>query len=338
MASEVTGLHIGSRRDTSSDEVIALTQRADELGYDTVWVGESWGWDVFTVLTMIACHTQQLRLGTGIATVFSRSPAMTAQSIASLDVISKGRATLGLGTSGRLVIEEWHGVKYEKPIQRTREYVEIIRQALSGQRVNHQGELFQLGRFRLPFSPVQQPIPIYIASLGPKNLELTGEVADGWLPTWPHVGHLPEMIHDIEMGAMKAGRGISDIAVAPSILCYVTRNAEEDADARRLLSDHMAYYIGGMGTYYYDLFTRYGYGEECQRIKEAWTTNDRSNAASMVSQDMLDNITITGDADRCREQLQKYRDNGATMPVVNCPHDCEPDAILRTLEALAPAK
>ncbi len=337
MQSEATSFHLGSRRDSSSDDLIAAAKLADELGYDTIWVGESWGWDVFTVLTMIACHTAQVRLGTGIATVFSRTPAMLAQSIASLDVISKGRATLGLGTSGRTVIEDWHGVEYKKPLERTREYTEIIRLILSGQRVDFRGKLFSLGRFRLPFAPAQQHIPIYLASLGPRNLELTGEIADGWLPTWPHVGHLPAMLETVAKGAKKAGKSISDIATAPNILCYPSRNREEALEGRRLLSAHIAYYIGGMGAYYYDLFTRYGYGEETERIRQAWMSNDRAKAASMVSQDMLDNITITGDEDRCREKLQKFRDNGATTPVVGCPHECESGTILRTLRALAPS-
>ena len=336
MEHPATSFHIGSRRDSNIEEVIASAKLADELGYDTIWVGESWGWDVFTTLTMIACHTERIRLGTGIATVFSRSPAMTAQSIASLDVISGGRATLGLGTSGRIVIEDWHGVEYSRPLERTREYINIIRLILSGERVDFRGEIFNLARFRLPFSPIQNSIPIYVASLGPRNLALTGELADGWLPTWPHVGHLPDMFRIVEQGAVEAHRSPADIDVAPSILCYVSDSSEEEAEARRLLSDHIAYYVGGMGTYYYDLFTRYGYGEEASLIRQAWMSGDRSGAASMVSQDMLDNITITGDEDECREKLSKYRDNGATSPVVGCPHGCDTEVVLSTLRALAP--
>lgn len=336
MEHTATGFHIGSRRDSSIGEVIASAKLADELGYDTVWVGESWGWDVFTTLTMIACHTSRIRLGTGIATVFSRSPAMTAQSIASLDVISGGRATLGLGTSGRIVIEDWHGAEYKRPLERTREYINIIRLILSGRRVDFQGKLFNLARFRLPFSPVQENIPIYVASLGPKNLALTGELADGWLPTWPHVGHLAGMFRTIEQGALAASRNPADIDIAPSILCYVSRNDEEEAEARQLLSSHIAYYVGGMGTYYYDLFTRYGYGEEASRIRQAWVSGDRGGAAALVSRDMLDNITITGDEDACREKLSRYRDNGATSPVIGCPHGCDTEIVLRTIRALAP--
>ncbi len=336
MTTEVTGLSIGGGRSTNDDEIIAVTRRADELGYDTVWTGEAWGRDVFTVLTMIACHTGRLRLGTGIATVFSRTPSMIAQSIASLDVISKGRAVLGLGTSGRLVVEGWHGLKYERPLERTREYIEIIRMALAGQRVNYQGRNFQLSRFRLQFSPVQERIPIFVASLGQRNMALTGEMADGWLPTWVHVDHLPGMKAQLEEGATKAGRNTGDLTAAPQILSYVTRNADDKVEARRLLSGHMAYYVGGMGTYYNELFQRYGYGEEAQRVREAWALNERERAASMFSDDILDKLTIWGDVEECRDKLERYRANGADMPVIGFPHGCPLDASIRTLEALAP--
>ena len=333
----LTGLSIGSRRGVDDEGLVQMAQRAEELGYDSLWIGESWGRDVFTVLTMIACHTSRIRLGTGIATIFTRTPALTAQSIASLDLVSKGRAMLGLGTSGRIVVEQWHGVKYEKPLQRTREYVEIIRRALAGERVDYQGELFQLGRFRMPFSPVQERIPIYLASLGPRNLALTGALADGWLPIWVHLDHLRGLLSQVEEGAAETGRSLADVTVAPQILCYVATSPEEEAEARRLLRAHMAYYIGGMGTYYWNLFKRYGYADECQQVREAWAVNDRATAASAISDEMLDNMTVYGDADRCREALAMYRDRGVDMPLVGFPNGSSLEAILRTLEALAPA-
>ena len=333
---EATGLNIGSRRDTGNDEIIAIASRADELGYDTVWTGESWGRDVFTVLTMIACHTSKIRVGTGIATVFSRTPALLAQSIASLDIVSKGRAVLGLGTSGRTVIEEWHGLKYQRPLERTREYIDIIRMALAGQRVDYQGRFFRLSRFRMPFSPIQERIPIFVASLGPRNLALTGELADGWLPTWVHVDHLSRMSVQVEEGAARAGRDMREITVAPQVLSYVATSAGERAEALGLLRAHMAYYIGGMGTYYFKLFQRYGYLEETQRIKKAWARNERDEAASLISDEMLDRTTIYGDAGDCREKMERYRSKGADMPVIAFPHGCSTRAALRTLEVLAP--
>ena len=134
-----TALTLSSRQDIPDDDLIAIAQLADRLGYHTFFTGESWGRDAFTILTMIACHTQSLRVGTGIVPVFSRSPALIAQTIASLDQISKGRATLGLGSSGRLLIEQWHGQSFETPVARTREYFQIIRKALAGQPLNYEG-------------------------------------------------------------------------------------------------------------------------------------------------------------------------------------------------------
>ena len=332
-----TALTIGTRQDVDDGEIIALARRADELGYDTVWTGEAWGRDVFTVLTMIACHTQNVRVGTGIATVFSRTPALIAQSIASLDIISQGRAVLGLGTSGRRVVEGWHGVGYRRPLERTAEYIRIVRLVLSGRRVDFDGSIFKLARFRLPFTPIRSDIPIYAASLGPRNLALTGELADGWLPTWLHVDHLAAMKETVRAGAEAAGRAIDQVTTAPQILCYVADGAADADRGRRLLSGHMAYYVGGMGDYYHRLFTRYGYGEECGRIREAWRSGDRALAASLVSEEMLDKAAVLGGAGECRAKLDAYRAAGADVPVVGFPHGCSQEAALRTLEALAPS-
>ncbi len=333
---ERTALAFGSRQDTINEELISVARQAESWGYDTFFTGESWGRDAITILTMLACHTQTLRLGTGIVTVFSRTPALIAQSIASLDLISNGRATLGLGASGRIVIEDWHGMEFRRPLARTREYIQIIKTALSGARVDHLGEIFQLARFRLGASPVQENIPIYVASLGPRNLELTGQLADGWLPVWTHRRELPAMKGIVSDAADAAGRNISKITVAPQILCCATGDSEELAQADASVRGHMAYYVGGMGAYYFNLFCRYGYEQEAQDIRDAWAAGDRSKAAALVTDDMVENIAILGDADFCRAQLQRFRDAGADMPVVAFPHGASQEAILRTLEALAP--
>ena len=311
---ELTGVSIGTRRDDDDAEILAIARRADELGYHTLWTAESWGRDAFTILTMIACSTGRIRLGTGIVAIYSRTPTLLAQTVASLDVISRGRAVLGLGTSGRVVVEDWHGQKYERPLERTRDYIEIIRMALAGQRVDYHGRNFRLARFRLAFSPVQEKIPIFVASLGPKNLALTGEE-----------------------GAARAGRSMKDVTVAPQVMCYVSRNSEEREEGRRLLGAHLSYYVGGMGTYYQDLFGRYGYQEEARLIKDAWKRNERERAASLVSDDILDKVAIFGEAEECREKLGRYRAGGADRPVVGFPHGCPLGPVLRTLEALAPA-
>jgi F420-dependent oxidoreductase-like protein len=331
-----TALTLTSRQDISDADLISIAQQAERLGYDTFWTGESWGRDAFTVLTMIACHTHSLRLGTGIVPVFSRTPSLIAQSIASLDLISQGRATLGLGTSGRLVIEQWHGLAYESPLARTREYIEIIRTALAGQSLNYQGRFFQLGRFRLGAPPLQPHIPIYLASLGPKNLELTGQLADGWLPIWVHHRRLPELKEQIAEAATQAGRDVSQITVAPQILCYVTETPEELTETERQTRSHMAYYIAGMGQYYYNLFCRFGFQAEADAVREAWGAGQRAKAAAAISDEMVENIPIIGDAATCRAKLDQFRRDGADMPVIAFPHGSDLPGIQRTLEALAP--
>ena len=333
-----TALTLAGRQDISDSDLISIAQLAERLGYHTLWTGESWGRDAFTVLTMIACHTESIRLGTGIVPVFSRTPALIAQSIASLDQISHGRATLGLGTSGRLLIEEWHGLPYHRPIARTREYIEIIRQALSGQALTYEGQFFQLGRFRLGASPVQANIPIFLASLGPKNLELTGQLADGWLPIWVHHNHLPSLKEQVSKAAQEAGRDISQVTVAPQIMCYVSDTPKEQAEVDQRIRAHMAYYIAGMGQYYYDLFCRSGFQEEADAVRVAWANRDRDKAASLVSEDMLSGIAVSGDAATCRASMDRFRRNGADMPIVAFPHGFTLDGIKRTLEVLAPAK
>ena len=331
-----TALFLNSSQNASDADLIAVAQQADSLGFHSLWTGESWGRDAFTFLTMIACHTRLLRLGTGIVTVFSRTPTLIAQSIASLDIISQGRAILGLGTSGRLVIEDWHGMPYYHPLARTREYVEIIRRALAGEPVTHQGEFFRLSRFRLGAPPVQQQLPIYLASLGPKNLELTGQVADGWLPVWIDHRRLPELKQKVAQAASNVGRHVSQVTVAPQIVCYVADSPDELAEGERLMRAHMAYYIGGMGNYYYDLFRRMGYRTEADAIKDAWASRERGKAAGAISEDMLENIAILGNAATCRAKLERFRCSGADMPIIAFPHGASIPAIQRTLEALAP--
>ena len=326
-----------SSRDNNDDrDLIAVAQAADRLGYESFWTGESWGRDAFTVLTMLACNTQRIKLGTGIVTVYSRTPGLIAQSIASLDCISEGRAILGLGTSGRIVIEDWHGVKFDHPVSRTREYIEIVRMALAGERVNYDGRFYQLQRFRMGVQPVQERIPIYVASLGQRNLELTGELADGWLPIWTHYAKLPEIKEPLVSALTATGRQPRAMTTAPQILCCASEDKETVGNAFRQARAHMAFYIGGMGQYYYDLFCRYGYQSEGDAVRRAWAEGDRGAAAESISDEMVDSITAIGNPDECRQKMERFRDHGVDMPIVAFPHGTERETMLGTLEALAP--
>ncbi|HXH09185.1 MAG TPA: LLM class flavin-dependent oxidoreductase [Alphaproteobacteria bacterium] len=326
------GLTLPRTEDVPRREIVDIVQQAETLGYESVWVGESWGRDGFTWLTQLACHTHTIKLATGITPVYSRSPALIAQTVASLDEISEGRVILGLGTSGPIVIENWHGVPFERPLRRTREYIEIIRLVLSGERVNYKGEIFQLKGFRLPFAPPRSSVPIYVASLGPQNLRLTGELADGWLPIYLDVGHLPRFQQELALGAQKAGRGLSAIDVAPYILACVSADVE---GARALVKAHLAYYIGGMGTFYANLIAQYGFEDAVQRVREAWGKGDRRAAAGHVSDEMVSHMAICGSPQEGREQLARYRAAGVTLPIVSFAHGACRDMIQQTLESLA---
>ncbi|HZY31532.1 MAG TPA: LLM class flavin-dependent oxidoreductase, partial [Candidatus Methylomirabilis sp.] len=229
----------------SRGDVIELVRLAEERGYEAVFVPESWGYDAITTLTELAVQTRTIKLGTGILPVWSRTPALLAMTAASLDDLSGGRFILGLGISGPVVIQDWHGVPFERPIQRTREAIAIIRLALAGDRVTHDGEIFRVQRFRLEFDPPRPRIPIYIASIGPKNLQLTGEVADGWLPIYCSPESLALMRQEVVAGAQAAGRDPAAVEVAPYILACLSEDPEV---GRRLARSHLAYYIGGMGT------------------------------------------------------------------------------------------
>ena len=334
---ESVALALGSSQDISIDDLLRLAKEADHLGYTGCFVGESWGMDAFTTLSAIASCTKNICVATGIVPIFSRTPSLLAQSITSLDIISHGRAILGLGTSGRRVIEDWHGMKYERPIQRSKEYLEIIRMALNNTPVNYAGNFFHLKRFKLAISPVQQHIPLYIASIGQANLRLTGQLADGWLPIWTDFEQLPDLIGQISRAATSAGRNISDITIAPQILCCIANTAEELYQVQDDVRSHMAYYIGGMGEYYHDLFCRFGYQHQADAIKSAWLSGDRKLAASLVNNQMLDNITVIGDVETCRYKMARFRQMGATMPVVAFHHRATPNSMMNTIRALAPS-
>jgi coenzyme F420-dependent oxidoreductase len=306
---------------------------AEEGGYESVWVPEAWGSDAVSLLGALAAATTRIQLATGIINIFSRSPGLIAQTFATLDELSGGRMIIGLGASGPQVIERWHGTRFERPMQRMREVVEIVRLALAGERVNYGGKIFSLFGFKLGMDPPRPRIPIYLATFRPKGLRLTGEIADGWLPTSLSMAHLPTMLRALDEGASAAGRDVKTIDVAPMILTAVTDNREE---ARTLARRHLAYYVGGMGTFYYELMQSYGFPEEAGRIRERWTKGDREGAARQVSDAMVDTLSIAGTASECRNAIGARRAAGVAMPVLMPPHGASVEMVKATITALAP--
>jgi coenzyme F420-dependent oxidoreductase len=312
---------------------IELARMAEDLGYEAIFVPESWGYDAVTTLTVLAVHTTRIALGTGVLPIWSRTPALLAMTAASLDELSGGRFILGLGISGPIVIRDWHGVPFERPLRRTREMIAIIRLALAGDRVTHVGDVFQVQRFRLGLRPQRGRIPIYLASLGPRSLRLTGEVADGWLPIYCSPDSLALMREEVVAGAEAVNRDPAAIEVAPYVLACL---AEDREAGRRLVRRHLAYYIGGMGTFYLDLMQRSGFGSEAKAIRAAWQRGDRAGAAALVSDAMLEQLALTGDPDACRAHLDRLRSAGATLPILIPPRGSTTAMMSRSLELLAP--
>lgn len=305
---------------------------AEELGYGCVTMGESWGEDALTSLAQLAAVTERMRLGTSIVPVFARSPANLAMTALNMDRMSEGRFFLGLGTSGQLVIEDLHGERFRKPLMRMREYIDILRKASRGERLDHDGEFFRTQRFRLRIKPYRDHLPIYIASLSPPSLRLTGELADGWLPIFLAPSRIEAAVAELKAGAEAAGRSLDDIAISPQVSIYVT---DDIAAARDRERPHIAFYIGGMGVFYHQYMHRIGFGAEADRVRQAYHARERERAAQLVTDEMVDAMTIIGTPQQCRDQMQTFFDAGA-RDIRLVFNESDQDAYLKALRAVAP--
>jgi len=313
-------------------QLIEVARRAEAMGYDTLWVGETWGRDAFSVLTRLAHHTTRVKLGTSVVSIFSRGPGMLAQGITTVDEISEGRAILGLGPSSQNLVEGWHGVPFDRPIARIRELIPLLRLILSGERVDFEGEFYRMQGLRLAFPPVRDEIPIYLAALSPLHLQLTGEMADGWLPTFFAPSRLDGLKAHIEGGAAVAGRNLDAITFAPWMLTCASSDPEI---ARSLARQHIAFFVAAYGVAYQKLVRHYGFEEEVDRLQELWRT-DRKQLTTGVSDALLDTVAITGTPETCRERFAELRELGIQAPVVQPPADAPFQVVIDTLEALAP--
>jgi F420-dependent oxidoreductase-like protein len=305
---------------------------AEELGYSCLTMGESWGEDAFTSLAQLAAVTSRIRIGTSIVPVFARSPANLAMTALNLDRMSEGRFFLGLGTSGRLVIQDLHGEAFRKPLTRMREYIDIIRKAACGERLDHDGEFFHTQRFRLRFQPYRPNLPIYIAALSPPSLRLTGELADGWLPIFLAPSRMQAAVAEIKAGAEATGRAWHNITLSPQVSIYIT---DDIAAARDRERPHIAFYIGGMGVFYHQYMHRIGFGADADRIRNAYLARARDRAAQLVPDTLVDAVTIIGNPQQCRDRMQAFFDAGVheIRLVFNEP---DKDAYLKALKAVAP--
>lgn len=330
------GLYLGrlpgfDKRGFDRIELTECVRAADDCGYDSFWLPEAWERDAFTTLTDLAVRTKRIHLGTGIINVFSRSPALIAMSAATLDEISGGRFRLGLGTSGARVVEDFHGVTFEKPLTRLKEAIQIIRLLLAGEHVDFNGECFKLARFKLGFKPVRSDIPIYIAALTPKSLRQLGELADGWLPThWP-VDKLHEGIAQIRAAAENAGRDPDQIETAPLVNVVVSEDPGRARDRARL---PLAYYIGGMGDYYHASLSRLGFSQDADRVRELWQAGRPRDAIKAVTDELVDSVAVCGPIENCRARLDELRADGATFPIIPIPVEGSTAEKCRLIESL----
>ncbi len=299
---------------------LELAQLADRLGYDICWAAEAYGSDAPTVLAWIAAHTDRIGIGSAVMQIPGRSPANTAMTAATLDTLSGGRFVLGLGVSGPQVSEGWHGVRFDKPLARTREYVAIVRLALARERVRHEGEFFRLplpdgpGKaLQLTVHPVRDQIPIYLAAIGPKNLELTGEISDGWLSIFFSPEYGVEQIAHLRRGRERAGLTMDGFDVVASVPVVLGDDVAACADPVR---PYAALYVGGMGSrqtnFYNRLACDMGYEDAAQEIQDRYLAKDYEGAAAAVPVEFIDSIALLGPPERIAKRLGAYVDAGVT--------------------------
>jgi F420-dependent oxidoreductase-like protein len=321
------GLNLGyAPPGTNPASLVPLVQTAEALGFDSVWAAEAWGTDAVTVLAWLGASTSTIKLGSAIMQIPGRTPANTAMTAATLDLMSGGRMILGLGTSGPQVVEGWHGQPWGKPLGKTREYIELVRAALRREVVEHEGEHYRipydgpgatgLGKpLKLMLRPLRADIPIYLAAIGPKNVALAYEIADGWLPIFV----IPERFDDA-FGTPPEG---FEVAATVNVLVGDDVQALRDA-----LKPQLALYIGGMGAkgrnFYNSLVRRYGFETDAERIQELYLGGHHRDAIAAVPDELVDAVALVGPKRRIRERLAAWRETPVTTLIVGSP---QPDAL-----------
>jgi len=310
---------------------LKAAQLADELGYDSFWLPEAWGYDVVPLLTEMAIHTKNIKLGTGILNVWSRTPSMIAMTAATLDEISDGRLLLGIGSSGARVIEGFHGRKFEKPLTQVRDVIRVVRTLLAGEKLTESGaKLSEYRPFSLEMKPLRPTVPIYVAALKKDAIISIGEMADGWIPTFWPMEELGQGRAWIAEGAAKAGRDPSKIDTAPFTTVLPVGGDLGIKQAR----DIVAFYIGGMGDYYKEMLSAHGFAAECELIDATYKNPEtRKQAAGAVPESMVKALMIQGDPAYCVEELARRRAAGLDLPILNLPNLPWPmvETFLRTL-------
>jgi probable F420-dependent oxidoreductase len=311
-------------------ESLALARETEERGYDAVWVGEAGGADAVTAMALLASATTREQIASGVIPFQTRTPVLLGQTGAALGRVAPGRIALGLGVSSRIIVGQWHGLPFERPLAQLREAIAIVRAVMRGERVDFEGKFYRVRNFRLSSPPPSAPVKIYLAALGPKALELAGEVADGVLLNWIAPETIPESIAHLRTGAVRAGRTLDGFEIAAYVRTCVT-------DAPDPVRESLARDITGYAIVdaYGSFFRTSGFAPEVDAVQAAWKAGDRAGAVRRISGRVLDALGVIGNRDFCRERLRQFAEAGLTMPVV-VPYarDPAPEAsMLQTLRA-----
>lgn len=316
------------------DVQVEYAQLADELGYDRVWLAETWGRDAISILATVAGKTDDIGIGTSISSVYSRSPALLGQTAATLEEVSDGRFRLGLGQSAPPFNEMWHGVAHERPLRRLREAIEIVKQVCSGEVVDYDGSIFDLSGFRLRFDPPSPPPAVDAAAMGPKAMELAGRFADGVHTTMVNRDGLEASLDHFERGIELGDRARDDLRVMVGVPCCVLEDGEQ---ARDRVRHHLAFYVGGMARAYHDHLARQGYEDEADDIVRLWMQGQKDEAEAVISDQLLDELAVGGTEPEAKDMLEEWESLESVDSVVPVlPVHTPVQENLATIRAVAP--
>ena len=327
-------IHLPVSEQTSIDTYVEQTVAAESAGFEHAWIPETWGRNVVPILTRMAEATETIGIGPSIFNVFSRSPALIGQTAATLQELSGGRARIGVGSSGPIVIQGWHGADFDRPLKRVRESVEIVKRVQTGETLNYDGDIFKLAGFRLRNDAPETPAPVDAAGMGPKSVELAGRFGDGWHGIVLSPDGAEDRLEDFDQGSDLGDRDRD----AQRTLLSVPACADADREyARDLTRQHLAFYIGAMGDYYRKAMARQGYEEVANEVSIAWGNGDQERAKELLTDDLLDTFAAAGTPDEVRERLQPFLDvDGLDAIAVGFPRAASHEEVLETIEAISP--
>jgi alkanesulfonate monooxygenase SsuD/methylene tetrahydromethanopterin reductase-like flavin-dependent oxidoreductase (luciferase family) len=325
----VSGITFGDQDPDFLIDTIALVEERD---LESVWIGEAWGRNAVPLIARLLRETKRIDVCSGILNVYSRTPALLAMTANTLADLSGGRFRLGLGTSGPAVIEDFHGVPFEAPLRRTREYIEIVRGFLHGHEVEYEGEFFEVSGFTIDMS-THHDCPIYVAAIGETNRQLAGEFADGWMPLLVPSTGLSDALDAVERGAARGDRGLSDLNISPWVPCCISQT---DPDAAR---DHVrslvGFYFGAMGEYYARTAAEFGFGDAVDAVRDGWEREGLTGASAAVTDELVAAFGAAGTPAEAQQSFDRFAEAGADSLIAYVPSQfTSPEMTRKTLEHL----